>query len=305
MPREYPRDRPREGPREKRPPRDGPGDMPRESPPPRDPIGDASSDMGDRGGDDAGPDIEIEYITAKLVLGGEDEKVLQQLYSGHLYQRIEVTKLHGGFSGSIVLQVQGFTLDETPQEPVVVKLDGTQEANEEQDKMNLICPYLGENTVSVIAEATAGSRGGLVIQLAGACWQLPDLMHTKQKKPVITFQELFAQECKAAVKFAIAKTGEKQATAVALRFSTRSVLDEVFGEMVLVLCRNVLIYFERDLQKQFDFTRWPALAFFVNGDYRGNMTGIQNWDDYTSRIPELLSDTPTIIPLINLQETRA
>lgn len=63
--------------------------------------------------------------------------------------------------------------------------------------------------------------------------------------------------------------------------------------------------FERELQKQFDFTRWPALAFFVNGDYRGNMTGIQNWDDYTTQIPDLLSDSPTSIPLINLQETSA
>ena len=55
----------------------------------------------DRGDDDAGPDIEIEYMN-EVALNADDEKVLQQLYSGHLYLRVEVTKLHGGFSGSLV-----------------------------------------------------------------------------------------------------------------------------------------------------------------------------------------------------------
>lgn len=83
------------------------------------------------------------------------------------------------------------------------------------------------------------------------------------------------------------------------------VLPEILKEFPQLQGAIIDSSFERELQKQFDFTRWPALAFFVNGDYRGNMTGIQNWDDYTGRIPELLSDTPTTIPLINLQETRA
>jgi len=58
--------------------------------------------------------------------------------------------------------------------------------------------------------------------------------------------------------------------------------------------------FERELQSQFDFTRWPALAFFSKGQYRGNMTGIQNWDDYTQQIPAFINDSTTAIPAINL-----
>jgi hydrogenase-1 operon protein HyaE len=58
--------------------------------------------------------------------------------------------------------------------------------------------------------------------------------------------------------------------------------------------------FERELQSQFDFTRWPALAFFADGQYRGNMTGIQNWDDYLEQIPTFLKNNTSAIPAINL-----
>lgn len=59
--------------------------------------------------------------------------------------------------------------------------------------------------------------------------------------------------------------------------------------------------FEHELQKQFDFTVWPALAFFKSGHYLGAITGIQNWDDYLNQINALLEKhNATSIPAVNL-----
>lgn len=59
--------------------------------------------------------------------------------------------------------------------------------------------------------------------------------------------------------------------------------------------------YEHDLQKQFDFTVWPALAFFKSGQYLGAITGIQNWEDYLNQINALLdTDLSATIPALNL-----
>lgn len=52
---------------------------------------------------------------------------------------------------------------------------------------------------------------------------------------------------------------------------------------------------EHHLQKQFDFTAWPALAFFRDGKYLGAITGIQNWEDYILTIPKLFMSDPSMI----------
>ena len=56
------------------------------------------------------------------------------------------------------------------------------------------------------------------------------------------------------------------------------------------------------LQKNFDFTAWPALAFFRDGAYRGAITRIQNWQDYLVQIDELLNKAPKLmIPAVNVE----
>jgi hydrogenase-1 operon protein HyaE len=49
---------------------------------------------------------------------------------------------------------------------------------------------------------------------------------------------------------------------------------------------------ERALQKRFGFARWPALVFLRGGDLVGAVTGMHDWDDFLSRVRELL-DSPT------------
>ena len=59
---------------------------------------------------------------------------------------------------------------------------------------------------------------------------------------------------------------------------------------------------EHRIQRQFDFTVWPALAFFKQGYYLGSITGIQNWEDYLYRIERLFSESTVAIPVINIEE---
>lgn len=61
--------------------------------------------------------------------------------------------------------------------------------------------------------------------------------------------------------------------------------------------RGAIIHpgFEHTLQKQYDFTVWPALAFFRQGEYLGAITGIQNWEDYIMTIPKLFMSDPSLI----------
>jgi hydrogenase-1 operon protein HyaE len=59
--------------------------------------------------------------------------------------------------------------------------------------------------------------------------------------------------------------------------------------------------FDRQLQASFDFTVWPALAFFRDGRYTGAITGIQNWEDYLERVPTLLAAAdPDTIAAVNI-----
>ncbi|WP_317930516.1 hypothetical protein [Halioxenophilus sp. WMMB6] len=55
------------------------------------------------------------------------------------------------------------------------------------------------------------------------------------------------------------------------------------------------------LQQRYPFTTWPTLAFFKEGNYRGAISHIQNWQDYLEQINELYSDdTLPTIPVVNL-----
>lgn len=65
--------------------------------------------------------------------------------------------------------------------------------------------------------------------------------------------------------------------------------------------RSALVAAEHEdaLQAQYDFSRWPTLAFFREGRYLGAISGIQNWEDYLQRIQALLT-TDHLVPVINL-----
>ncbi len=45
---------------------------------------------------------------------------------------------------------------------------------------------------------------------------------------------------------------------------------------------------ERDLQRRYGFTAWPALVFLRDGGYLGAITRIQNWSEYLRDISALM-----------------
>lgn len=49
---------------------------------------------------------------------------------------------------------------------------------------------------------------------------------------------------------------------------------------------------EKALQSRYHFVVWPALVFLKRGEFLGSIIKIQNWDEYLTQIPELLSRTP-------------
>jgi hydrogenase-1 operon protein HyaE len=46
---------------------------------------------------------------------------------------------------------------------------------------------------------------------------------------------------------------------------------------------------ERELQRQYGFTAWPALVFLRDGGYLGAITRIQNWAEYLHDINKLFT----------------
>jgi len=79
------------------------------------------------------------------------------------------------------------------------------------------------------------------------------------------------------------------------------VLPEIIKEFPDIAGAIAAAESEHQLQKRFDFTVWPALAFFKEGQYVGAITGIQNWDDYLAEIAKLMSkEVGNAIPAINL-----
>ncbi|TGD74328.1 hydrogenase [Mangrovimicrobium sediminis] len=79
------------------------------------------------------------------------------------------------------------------------------------------------------------------------------------------------------------------------------VLPELVKEFDGLAAAIVAADFEQALQARFDFTVWPALAFFNEGNYCGAITGIQNWEDYLQRIPALLDAADGgMIPAVNV-----
>eukprot|EP00937_MAST-01D_sp_MAST-1D-sp2_P001358 g1358.t1 len=124
-------------------------------------------------------------------LSRDDYTVLYDAYCG--CARLELRLLHGGFSGSRVFQVESCSAATGEvEEATVAKMDDAESIADERRAMDSIARHLGENACSVMGMSTAGGVGLLKIELAGACWCLPDLRGTET--PLVTLKDVYAQE---------------------------------------------------------------------------------------------------------------
>ena len=116
----------------------------------------------------AGPDV---VLQTGLSLCDEQIGLLRELFSN--CTRLVVGKLHGGFSGALVLSTQGYDVQGVD-EPTVTKLDYEGLMRKEMQQANAVCQHLGASAPAVLRGPMFGANyGAVVLECAGACWVLP------------------------------------------------------------------------------------------------------------------------------------
>ena len=86
-------------------------------------------------------------------------RLLQRAFAG--CSRVTVTKLHGGFSGSLVLKTDAYGADGSREEPSVTKLDFAATMMDEVRRTRSVGELIGENATQVV-------RGPLVADASGS-----------------------------------------------------------------------------------------------------------------------------------------
>ena len=98
----------------------------------------------------------------------------------------------GGYSVAKILHVQGKDASGRWQEPSIVKLSPAPALKDEFDAHGHFLRYIGQSIPQCIAgPAYIGEIGGMVLELVGACWQVPELAHTQTN-----LSNTFAELCK-------------------------------------------------------------------------------------------------------------
>ena len=126
---------------------------------------------------------------------------------------MSVTKLHGGFSGSLVLNVD-VKIDGRAGEPTVLKLDSAECTIAESQRTNRISELVGAEAIRALRgpmyvgpdgeDKTMldedeldpdGDLGGVVLEMAGACWVMPEFYGKLGKVQLLDIQ---AADCRTA-----------------------------------------------------------------------------------------------------------
>ena len=128
-------------------------------------------------------------------------RLLELAFAG--CSRVVVTKLHGGFSGSLVLKTNSYGPDGTLDEPTVTKLDDAVSMLDEVKKTAQFTKLVGASAAQVqrgqflvdasgeSIEAGASTKddfGCIVLDMAGACWVMPEFYGKLDAEMISTFK---------------------------------------------------------------------------------------------------------------------
>ena len=165
-------------------------------------------------------------------------RLLERLFPGRAH--VTATKLHGGFSGSLVLQTDSRDMQGRPNEPTVTKFDYADSMIEEVRRTEEISQLVGAEAIKLIrgpefvdskgrdmalgtARETATARtarsaasaralasaigtpsrgavdesigyGAVVLEMAGACWVLPEFFGKLEVELLATFKKRLIRE---------------------------------------------------------------------------------------------------------------
>ncbi|CAK0894799.1 unnamed protein product [Prorocentrum cordatum] len=131
-------------------------------------------------GKEGRPPLDVAASCDKVFQGNsranEYKKLLLQMF-----EIFEPQMLTGGFSGSVVLRVQPFEADGRPGEPCIVKLDNGEAIREEYVNSVNVFEALPDRAARILGEpayeknADGQEFGAMRLELAGACWNVPEL----------------------------------------------------------------------------------------------------------------------------------
>lgn len=121
-------------------------------------------------------------------------RLLERLFAGH--SQVEVSKLHGGLSGSLVLKTNPSDKDGRPMAPTVTKIDRAEALMEEVRQTKYIAEELRVDAVRVLHGPELGvydgqpaeEFGAFVLEMAGACWLLPEFANKLEDEMISTLK---------------------------------------------------------------------------------------------------------------------
>jgi hypothetical protein len=130
------------------------------------------------------PKLDVEATCDKVFKGNARSEEYKTLML-KMFVLFEAQKLCGGFSGSIVIRVQPFD-EETgrPEDPCIVKLDAGKAIREEFVNSVNVFKALPDRAARILGDAVYTRVGGkpdgeelgaMRLELAGACWNVPEL----------------------------------------------------------------------------------------------------------------------------------
>lgn len=134
-----------------------------------------------------------------------DFVVLRDLFSSktnsdsalnHTCCLVELEILHGGFSGSRVLRAERYGIDGSLGLPLVIKMDRGDVIREESRKHETLQKYLKQHCPRIRAVSIVKDRGGMLIDLVGACWELPSMRDLMSADCYSTLKSRYEYEMK-------------------------------------------------------------------------------------------------------------
>lgn len=137
--------------------------------------------------------------TIKKLFGGHPRQEVYETLLLQMFENFTASKLCGGFSGSVVIRVQPFESDGTASEPCIVKLDAGPAIREEFINSRNVFNALPESAARIIGDAVYTHNqenkefGAMVLELAGACWNVPELAQ-RSTNLLSTFKDLLVYE---------------------------------------------------------------------------------------------------------------
>jgi len=177
----------------------------------------------------AGTTLNVTHVCDKVFKDHPRREVYENLIL-QMFETFQAQKLAGGFSGSLVVRVQPFEPDGRPGEPCIVKFDVGEAIREEFKNSVEVFKALPDRAARILGDAVYTKNrdgeefGAMKLELAGACWNVPELAQGSGGQ-LVTFKDLLLYEGEQVM---LKNTGNTPGE-VRPFGNTNSVLAETFG----------------------------------------------------------------------------